>query len=134
MRLRKQLERRLRAAEAAYVEGDLFLQKLKSNTPEGVDLQGRAESLARLNAAHQKDAEEIRQLRIAISNLPPETAAQRLGDVLYWFGCGIAVVALGSGVYVFIDTNASGLLIVFGVAAVVIWLIGRAFRYVLSGE
>jgi hypothetical protein len=134
MRRRKQLERRLRVAETAYAEGDILLQKLKGNTPEGVDLKGRAEVLARLDAADQTDAEEIRQLRIVISNLPPETAVERLGDVLYWLGCGLAAVALGIGVFVFVDVKTIEPLPVFGVAAVVIWLIGRALRYVLSGE
>ena len=92
MRRRKQLERRLHAAELMYAQDDALLYKLNNNTPKGVDLQARANSLREFNAAHQSDLQEIVQLKSALGNMPPETAVQRLGDVLYWLGYGLAAV------------------------------------------
>jgi hypothetical protein len=64
----------------------------------------------------------------------------RLGDVLYWLGCGIAVVLLACGVILYAvdrDPSAGGWWFpyaVIGVLAVAAWLIGRACRYVLGGR
>jgi hypothetical protein len=63
----------------------------------------------------------------------------RLGNVLYWAACLLAVAVIGFGVFVFYSTGggpvdrALFLLAMFGGVAIVIWLIGRAIRYVLSG-
>ena len=98
MRQLKQLEQRLQAAELMYAQDEALLYKLNNDTPEGVDLQARAESLRTLNAAHQSDLKEIVQLRTALDNMPPATSVQRLGDVLYWLGCGLAALSAGTGV------------------------------------
>lgn len=61
----------------------------------------------------------------------------RFGNVLYWAATVIAVCIIGLVAYavMFGDPNADrfgqGL---FAFIGVVIWLLGRAFRYVLSGE
>ena len=65
--------------------------------------------------------------------------AERLGNVLYWLGCGLAVAAAGLTVLVafefdvrdrfFVLTLALGLIVAIG-----IWLFGVAFKYVLSGR
>jgi hypothetical protein len=63
----------------------------------------------------------------------------RLGNVLYWIGCGVAVLLVASGIMLWVgegytrsDHGIPGL-IGFAVMAVLCWLIGRACRYVLSG-
>jgi hypothetical protein len=61
----------------------------------------------------------------------------RLGNVLYWAACGLAILsgvgcviaAMQSGTY-----NPSGWLIIGAVLAVGFWLVGRACRYVLAGR
>jgi hypothetical protein len=65
----------------------------------------------------------------------------RLGDVLYWLGCGIAVAVLAYGVLFvpWADLPQRGAdwwipYAVIGVPAVAAWLIGRACRYVLGGN
>ena len=62
---------------------------------------------------------------------------KRLGNVLYWLGCGIAVVWLVVCVVAIIyDTSIN--VVMFTTLALIIsiliWLIGRACRYVLSGN
>jgi hypothetical protein len=61
----------------------------------------------------------------------------RLGNVLYWLGCIVAAVIIAAGVAEWFGeaqyrTDGYGIVIGFAVAALVIWLIGRAFRYVLA--
>jgi hypothetical protein len=62
----------------------------------------------------------------------------RLGNVLYWFGCGLACGVLGLGGVMAYSVspgdNPMGIFIFFVVAAVLVWLVGRACRYVLSGN
>jgi hypothetical protein len=63
--------------------------------------------------------------------------AERIGNVLYWLGCIIAVLVSGLGIFLYVvegHGRSDGLimLIIFLVLATVPWLIGRAFRYVLS--
>jgi len=62
----------------------------------------------------------------------------RLGNVFYWLGCGIAALIFAGGVAEWFGEaqyRADGrqVIIFFAVAAFVIWLIGRALRYILSG-
>lgn len=61
----------------------------------------------------------------------------RLGDVLYWLGCIIAglfgILILISLIWGTGTTEPFGV-ILFGVAAVIIWTIGRACRYVMAGR
>ena len=64
----------------------------------------------------------------------------RLGHVLYWLSCIIAVLLLALAAYGwFQDTPAQrpldeSVYIFLAIAAFVVWLIGRACRYVLSGK
>jgi hypothetical protein len=58
----------------------------------------------------------------------------RLGDVLYWVGCLLAVLLVAAAIayYNFGDIRLAELLLVIGIA--VIWMIARACRYVLAGR
>jgi hypothetical protein len=63
----------------------------------------------------------------------------RLGDVLYWLGGILAALTIAIGVRYWIDRGSQRpegnfVLIGFFIAAGLIWLIGRACRYVLSGK
>jgi hypothetical protein len=57
----------------------------------------------------------------------------RLGDVVYWLGCGVAVITVIAGFksWLAAGNEALGLSIVFWITAAVVWLIGRTFQYVL---
>lgn len=62
----------------------------------------------------------------------------RLGHVLYWVGCIFAALTIGAGALVWVAegrvrSDGATVLAGFAVCAVVIWLIGMACRYVLSG-
>ena len=59
----------------------------------------------------------------------------RLGDVLYWVGCLLAVLLVAAAIayYNFEDIKLVELLILIGLA-VIVWMIGRACRYVLAGR
>ncbi len=62
--------------------------------------------------------------------------AARLGNVLYWIGCGIAVLSLIFAATLLVgahrdDKLIAGLPLIAGVLA---WLAGRAARYVLGGR
>jgi hypothetical protein len=63
--------------------------------------------------------------------------ASRLGNVLYWLGCLIAAVIFIGG-YLMMSGGGYKLqfpdYLVIGLPAIVAWLIGRAFRYVLAGN
>ena len=60
----------------------------------------------------------------------------RLGHVLYWAGCLLAVPPLILGVMVLADRKPDAWMGLgfYTVVAVVIWLIGRACKYVLAGK
>jgi hypothetical protein len=67
---------------------------------------------------------------------------ERLGNVLYWLGCGLAGILFIAGILVIIlEMTPSndpykvwlGLAICWGLALIA-WLIGRACRYILSGK
>jgi hypothetical protein len=64
--------------------------------------------------------------------------AGRIGNVLYWLGCIVAGLSVLVGVAAYVEEhNKSGGLFVTGffiVVALVVWLVGRACRYVLSGH
>jgi hypothetical protein len=55
----------------------------------------------------------------------------RLGDVLYWVGCLLAVLLVAAATVLVL--NLFELLILTGLA-VIIWMISRACRYVLAGR
>lgn len=59
----------------------------------------------------------------------------RLGQVIYWAGCIMAALSIGTLAYGIINWGIPGeteLVIFIGFAAFV-WGIGRAVRYVLAG-
>ena len=61
----------------------------------------------------------------------------RLGDVLYWLGCILAVLAVAWGAKIcFWDEQPEGPYIFALVAAVAFaaWAIGRACRYIFAGK
>lgn len=61
---------------------------------------------------------------------------QRLGNVLYWVGTGTAVLIVICGVAAVVTgARAAGtLMLVSLIAAALIWGIGRAACYILSGR
>ena len=56
----------------------------------------------------------------------------RLGNVLYWLGCTVAIVLALVGVLVLFG-NSPGMAIFLFVPAAVAWGIGAGARYVLGG-
>jgi hypothetical protein len=56
----------------------------------------------------------------------------RLGNVLYWASCIIAGLPLYA-TWIDGNFNNAGLVMFSAAISVVIWLIGRACRYVLAG-
>jgi hypothetical protein len=61
----------------------------------------------------------------------------RLGYVLYWTGCGLAVLVLMGGLaFTYFAPGASTevALALTAAVATVCWLVGRACKYVLAGE
>jgi hypothetical protein len=59
----------------------------------------------------------------------------RLGDVIYSFGCIVAAVILGIGVFDYLF--GKGGLVALGswaVLAAILWVIASAIRYILSGR
>jgi hypothetical protein len=67
--------------------------------------------------------------------------AARLGNVLYWTGCILAglIVVLGLTIHFAVDpASAAGrspeiVIAATLVAAAIVWLVGRALRYILAG-
>ena len=63
--------------------------------------------------------------------------ATRLGNVLYWSACGIAGLLLFVTVLVTIYAGSDDRVVfgvMFGIGAVLVWLMGRAARYILSAR
>ena len=62
----------------------------------------------------------------------------RLGEVLYWTGCAIAVVLVGFLLYLeWVEPHSDKKMFIaafFGIPAAISWLIGRACLYVLAGR
>src|SRR5262245_9738830 len=62
----------------------------------------------------------------------------RLGHLGYWLGCGLATVALVSGVFALqhgLDQDRRWIVYVASIgSSVACWLIGRACKYFLAGE
>jgi hypothetical protein len=57
----------------------------------------------------------------------------RLGDVLYWTGCLLtALLLVAAGAYYKVEDIKTAELIFLIGFAVIVWLIGRACRYVLA--
>jgi hypothetical protein len=64
---------------------------------------------------------------------------ERLGNVLYWIGCLLTAIALALNLYIWASDNnlrsdAIAFFLMVVIVPLVIWAIGRAFRYVLSGR
>lgn len=62
--------------------------------------------------------------------------AERLGRVLYWFGCLAAFLLAAGGIWVLTSTNdyRPGFIAFVMAPAVLAWLLGRACRYVLADD
>jgi len=58
----------------------------------------------------------------------------RLGKVLYWLGCIVAVALIGLAVWIWVDDAQGGTAIVFGILGVIAWLIGRVCQYALTAD
>ena len=60
----------------------------------------------------------------------------RLGQVIYWAACGIAVVVVLFGIAMSFGDNDDSLIIIVGslVYAALVWLLGRAALYVSAGK
>jgi hypothetical protein len=61
--------------------------------------------------------------------------AAKLGNILYWLGCVVAVLLFAVGAFVWFNRTHPGdlvtTLILIGLGAIV-WLVGRVCRYVLA--
>lgn len=62
----------------------------------------------------------------------------RLGNVFYWLGCILAALIAAAGIAEWFGEaqyrpDGYGIIIGFAVGTFIVWLIGRACRYVLSG-
>ena len=55
----------------------------------------------------------------------------RLGNVIYWLGCGVAVITVVSSFKLWLESEGWGIIIGFWFMAGAVWLIGYAFRDVL---
>ena len=61
---------------------------------------------------------------------------KRLANVIYWVACAIGVLIVLAGIFVAsqeVVYSSFGVIVVFALAAALIWLIGLAVRYVLVG-
>jgi len=56
--------------------------------------------------------------------------------VLYWIGCGVAVITIGLGVLAVLNRGlgAWDFAFIMVIVAIGFWLAGRAVRYVLAGR
>jgi len=60
----------------------------------------------------------------------------RLGSILYWLGCIVAVLLLALGALVWFNRTHAGdvaTVLMLAFSAAIVWLIARACRYVLAG-
>ena len=63
----------------------------------------------------------------------------RIGNVLYWLACSVAGLTVIAGIAIYASegrtrSDGLGVLAGFCVAAFLLWLVGRACRYILSGR
>jgi hypothetical protein len=58
----------------------------------------------------------------------------RLGNVLYWLCCIVAVALIGLAVWIWVDAAQVGTASVFGILGIIAWLFGCACRYALFAE
>ena len=57
---------------------------------------------------------------------------ERLSEVVYWLAGALAALVVAIGLFLTLETKGVGPLIIFGMAAFAIVLIGRTLRHVLS--
>ena len=58
----------------------------------------------------------------------------RLGEILYWLGCIVAVGLIGLAAWILVADAQVGTAIVFGTLGVSAWLVGRVCRYALTAD
>jgi hypothetical protein len=64
--------------------------------------------------------------------------AERIGNIVYWFCSIVAAISLAIGISVWFlnfreGTEAYSILAVSSMVAFLVWIFGRAIRYVLAG-
>jgi hypothetical protein len=59
---------------------------------------------------------------------------ERLANVIYWLGCALSALVLAITVLLFVQSGDIYMAIFFVVIAVLIWVAGRAIRYILIGR
>ena len=69
-------------------------------------------------------------------SMVPTKMIDRLANVICWVGCAVTALLVFGGVFAAMnETHGQGAVFAFfAIAAVIVWLIGRGFRYVLSGR
>jgi hypothetical protein len=67
------------------------------------------------------------------SDYRADTAVARTGHVLNWTGTGIAVVLVALGLLILFASGDEFLSFALWVCAALVWLLGRAFRYIMAG-
>jgi hypothetical protein len=73
----------------------------------------------------------------AASGRVESPVVERLGDVLYWGASFVAaLLALLAAAVALLNTGPNGpfIAVIFAFLAVIVWLVGRACRYVLAGR
>jgi hypothetical protein len=63
----------------------------------------------------------------------------RLGNVIYWVGCIVAALILAIDTYFWVvegfgRNNGFWVSLKLQIVAVIVWLVGRAYRYGLAGK
>ena len=58
----------------------------------------------------------------------------RLGIVLYWLGCIVAVALIYLGVWIWVEDEQLGTANMFGTLGIIAWLIGLVCRYALTAD
>jgi hypothetical protein len=58
----------------------------------------------------------------------------RLGIVLYWLGCIVAVALIYLGVWIWVEDEQLGTANMFGISGIIAWLIGLVCRYALTAD
>lgn len=62
--------------------------------------------------------------------------ATRLGQVIYWIGCGVAAISAAMVAFVLLAGNQNYIngVVLFSIVGGLSWLVGRASLYVLAGK
>jgi hypothetical protein len=91
-----------------------------------------------LEAARKAEAEETEKRRgsgVRAGSAPEsEELITRLGNVIYWTGCALAIVWIGFSLFASGYEPRWGIWVEVGLGgAAMIWVLGRSIKYVLSG-